>query len=334
MEDIRNAIAQMDQHEKDTEFLKRFLHLVIIGYTSNRDEMTKIVKSSPLVNTLLRILKGMGEQEEQLQTIITAILCVAGAMDKVREMVLRARNEGLKCGGNFIVWGEEQKRSEDMTNILQKSKEQQQQQQEQEITTTPGPEINKAVIIDEQIPLNFEELLNQMNQQENQIGMIPIEEKIIQSQLALKAKSPTIILEKYIFRFNNYFMNSQNSRRFGIIAEGAEIFNNIPISNKDFRAITYDEEDQPWITLEVDLREEIEHNTVRLFIGAEESPVIFMDVPKKMKIYLSPQETLASPLYFQIAKWAAGTGCSVELPIPMGRPCIKIQQRKHLKVTA
>ncbi|KAA6393223.1 MAG: hypothetical protein EZS28_011248, partial [Streblomastix strix] len=28
MEDIRNAIAQMDQHEKDTEFLKRFLHLV------------------------------------------------------------------------------------------------------------------------------------------------------------------------------------------------------------------------------------------------------------------------------------------------------------------
>ncbi|KAA6376691.1 MAG: hypothetical protein EZS28_027782, partial [Streblomastix strix] len=31
-------------------------------------------------------------------------------------------------------------------------------------------------------------------------------------------------------------------------------------------------------------------------------------------------ETLASPLYFEIAKWAAGTGCSVELPIPMGRP--------------
>ncbi|KAA6339791.1 MAG: hypothetical protein EZS28_052583 [Streblomastix strix] len=64
--------------------------------------MTKIVKSSPLVNTLLRILKGMGEQEKQLQTIITAILCVAGAMDKVREMVLRAQNEELKCGGNFI----------------------------------------------------------------------------------------------------------------------------------------------------------------------------------------------------------------------------------------
>ncbi|KAA6353928.1 MAG: hypothetical protein EZS28_050545 [Streblomastix strix] len=35
---------------------------------------------------------------------------------------------------------------------------------------------------------------------------------------------------------------------------------------------------------------------------------------------LSPSETLASPLYFEIAKWAAGTGCFVELPIPMGRP--------------
>ncbi|KAA6365329.1 MAG: hypothetical protein EZS28_039145 [Streblomastix strix] len=41
-------------------------------------------------------------------------------------------------------------------------------------------------------------------------------------------------------------------------------------------------------------------------------------------LQLSPQETIASPLYFEIAKWAAGTGCSVELPIPMGRPCIKI----------
>ncbi|KAA6318971.1 MAG: hypothetical protein EZS28_054876, partial [Streblomastix strix] len=34
----------------------------------------------------------------------------------------------------------------------------------------------------------------------------------------------------------------------------------------------------------------------------------------------SPSETLAPPLYFEIAKWAARTGCSVELPIPMGRP--------------
>ncbi|KAA6368448.1 MAG: hypothetical protein EZS28_036025, partial [Streblomastix strix] len=44
---------------------------------------------------------------------------------------------------------------------------------------------------------------------------------------------------------------------------------------------------QPWITFEIDLREEIEHNTVRLFIGSEESPIIFMDVPKKLKIYVA-----------------------------------------------
>ncbi|KAA6391647.1 MAG: hypothetical protein EZS28_012829 [Streblomastix strix] len=110
---------------------------------------------------------------------------------------------------------------------------------------------------------------------------------------------------------------------FGIIAEGAEIFNNIPISNKDFRAITYDEKEgtlrlgwlevfkwnyspkdtrQPWITLEVDLREEIEHNTVRLFIGAEESPVIFMDVPKKMKIYIGHDNQNQTSNKFQLFK--------------------------------
>ncbi|KAA6389439.1 MAG: hypothetical protein EZS28_015029, partial [Streblomastix strix] len=43
--------------------------------------------------------------------------------------------------------------------------------------------------------------------------------------------------------------------------------------------------------------------------------------------------TLASTLYFGITKWGAGTGCSIELPIPMGRPCIKIQNYA-LKVTA
>ncbi|KAA6358043.1 MAG: hypothetical protein EZS28_046430, partial [Streblomastix strix] len=93
-----------------------------------------------------------------------------------------------------------------------------------------------------------------------------------------------------------------------MIADGAEVFNNIPISNKDFRAITYDEKEgilrlgwlevfkwnyapkdsqQPWITFEIDLRDEIEYNTARLFIGSEESPIIFMDVPKKLKIYVA-----------------------------------------------
>ncbi|KAA6386835.1 MAG: hypothetical protein EZS28_017637, partial [Streblomastix strix] len=41
---------------------------------------------------------------------------------------------------------------------------------------------------------------------------------------------------------------------------------------------------------------------------------------KEIILQLSPQETLASPLYFEIAKLAAGTGCYVELPIPMCRP--------------
>ncbi|KAA6377259.1 MAG: hypothetical protein EZS28_027213 [Streblomastix strix] len=103
-------------------------------------------------------------------------------------------------------------------------------------------------------------------------------------------------------------MNSQNSRRFGFISVDAEIFNNIPISSKDFRAVTFDEKDgsirlgwhevsrwilpkldqiQQWFTYEIDLREEIEHNTIRLFIGAEEAPVIFIDVPKQVKIYIA-----------------------------------------------
>ncbi|KAA6368732.1 MAG: hypothetical protein EZS28_035739 [Streblomastix strix] len=56
-------------------------------------------------------------------------------------------------------------------------------------------------------------------------------------------------------------------------------------------------------------------------------------VIRSIFLQLSPKETPASPLYFEIVKWAVGTGCSVELPIPMGRPCIKIQ-KKALKVTA
>ncbi|KAA6356959.1 MAG: hypothetical protein EZS28_047513, partial [Streblomastix strix] len=47
---------------------------------------------------------------------------------------------------------------------------------------------------------------------------------------------------------------------------------------------------------------------------------------------LSPEEILASPLYFEIAKWAAVTRCSVELPIPMGRRCIKMQKESVQKI--
>ncbi|KAA6370846.1 MAG: hypothetical protein EZS28_033627, partial [Streblomastix strix] len=183
------------------------------------------------------------------------------------------------------------------------------EQKEKEKFMTQNPENNKATIFEEQVPINFEELLNQMNSQENQTGIITAEEKQAQSQLALQIKNLPNILEKGVFRINNYFINTQNSRRFGMIADGAEVFNNVPISNKDFRAITYDEKEgilrlgwlevfkqnnyapkdsqQPWITFEIDLREDIEHNTARLFIGSEESPIIFMDVPKKLKIYVA-----------------------------------------------
>ncbi|KAA6372508.1 MAG: hypothetical protein EZS28_031965, partial [Streblomastix strix] len=183
-----------------------------------------------------------------------------------------------------------------------------QKEKKKEKQITQNPENNKATIFEEQVPIYFEELLNQMNSQKTETVIITAEEKQTQSKLALQIKNPQKILEKGVFRINNYFMNTQNSRRFGMIADGAEVFNNIPISNKDFRAITYDEKEgilrlgwlevfkwnyspkdshQPWITFEIDLREEIEHNTARLFIGNEESPIIFMDVPKKLKIYVA-----------------------------------------------
>ncbi|KAA6376450.1 MAG: hypothetical protein EZS28_028023 [Streblomastix strix] len=522
MQDISNAIAQIDEHEKDTEFLKRFLHLVIIGYTSHRDEMTKIVKSSPLVNTLLRILKGMGEQEEQLQTIITAILCIVGALNMVREMAIRALNEGHKCGGDFIIFGETQKRMEELilsqtrsnrlvqmekqilsdemklydeeersydekmqqkeglvigafkdaiqtkdkqtrrdkernklirgdspydheilidvdykqkindsdsflgseskkhdhdrskkkdyqkdnkedekerrrkekekdkekkekeklkkekekmkekekekerykrdeqrkeeekirNKQLEKQQQQQQQQQQQLVSvyqkeqsqlkvneqlqlqqsksvpqTSQPPQLVKPDIIEDWKPINFDDLLIQMNQQENeQIPVITDAEIVKEAQLTLKTKVPTRVFENGVFRISCQFTKTLNSRRFGVHPAGTEVFSNIPISNKDFRAITYDEKDgvvrigwhelfrwnpvaknnQPrWISFELDLREEIEHNTVRLFIGSEESPIIFIDVPKKLRIYTAydfQPETTCSLKPFTIPK--------------------------------
>ncbi|KAA6310971.1 MAG: hypothetical protein EZS28_056216, partial [Streblomastix strix] len=51
------------------------------------------------------------------------------------------------------------------------------------------------------------------------------------------------IFEKAVFRVSNKYINSENSRRFGFIEVGAEVLNNIPITGKDFRAITYDEKE-------------------------------------------------------------------------------------------
>ncbi|KAA6381736.1 MAG: hypothetical protein EZS28_022737 [Streblomastix strix] len=115
-----------------------------------------------------------------------------------------------------------------------------------------------------------------------------------------------------------------NSRRFGFIAAGDEVLNNIPVAGKNFRAITYDEKEgiirlgwhevYRWIptkdekrkiTFEVDMRESIPQNTIRIFYGNEESPVIFINAPKKLKIYLA-HDNLARTKYenkiFEIPK--------------------------------
>ncbi|KAA6370169.1 MAG: hypothetical protein EZS28_034305 [Streblomastix strix] len=85
------------------------------------------------------------------------------------------------------------------------------------------------------------------------------------------------------------------------------------------------------VAMEVNMN--IRPHTLTFFCDNQEQPVSVINIPSSIRFILSPQETLASPLYFEIAKWAAGTGCSVEMPIPMGRPCIKIL-KKAIKVTA
>ncbi|KAA6387042.1 MAG: hypothetical protein EZS28_017428, partial [Streblomastix strix] len=159
-----------------------------------------------------------------------------------------------------------------------------------------------------QIPINIDDIIRQLNQQEKKPLILPFAEIEKQSAVPLLFKVPQKSIEKGIFRVSNLYSESQISRRFGIVAEGSGIFNNVPIIDQDFRAITVDDKDGiirlgwheqlkwdlalsdkslHWVTLEIDLREEMQHNTVRLFIGNEESPIIFVNVPKKLKIYLS-----------------------------------------------
>ncbi|KAA6356203.1 MAG: hypothetical protein EZS28_048270, partial [Streblomastix strix] len=38
------------------------------------------------------------------QTLITSLLCLIGALNKVKQMALQAHIEGRKCGGDFIIW--------------------------------------------------------------------------------------------------------------------------------------------------------------------------------------------------------------------------------------
>ncbi|KAA6356204.1 MAG: hypothetical protein EZS28_048269, partial [Streblomastix strix] len=93
--------------------------------------------------------------------------------------------------------------------------------------------------------------------------------------------------------------------RFGFIPVGDELLNNIPVPGKNFRAITYDEKEGSirlgwqelirWIptnkehriTFEIDLREGIPQNTIRIFHEYNESPILFINVPKQLKAYFA-----------------------------------------------
>ncbi|KAA6322298.1 MAG: hypothetical protein EZS28_054450, partial [Streblomastix strix] len=69
------------------------------------------------------------------------------------------------------------------------------------------------------------------------------EKEEVEETIPQKIKCSTQVFEKMIYRVNNQYFNSQNSRRFGLIAAGEEIKNNIPVPGKNFRAITYDEKE-------------------------------------------------------------------------------------------
>ncbi|KAA6402756.1 MAG: hypothetical protein EZS28_001714 [Streblomastix strix] len=94
------------------------------------------------------------------------------------------------------------------------------------------------------------------------------------------------------------------NQRFGFIAAEDEIMNNIPIPGKNFRAITYDEkegiirlgwmevfrwiptQDKYRITFELDLRDDVEQNTIRIFHETNEGPIVFVNVTKILKLYV------------------------------------------------
>ncbi|KAA6384603.1 MAG: hypothetical protein EZS28_019873 [Streblomastix strix] len=149
------------------------------------------------------------------------------------------------------------------------------------------------------------------------------EEQIEDQIIPLKPRLLGFMFEKRVFRVSNKFIDSMNSRRFGFIAAGEQALGNIPVPGKNFRAITYDEKggvirlgwlevfrwiptkDEYRITFEVDLRDDVPSNTIRIFHEYNESPIVFVNVPKKLKIYLA-HDNLARTKYenkiFEIPK--------------------------------
>ncbi|KAA6387227.1 MAG: hypothetical protein EZS28_017246 [Streblomastix strix] len=471
--EIRTSLGQIKDREKDLAFMKRLLHLIIIAYTSHQDEMNEIVKSTPLVDQLLHILKNMNATEENEQVIITAVLCSVGALDRLKQMVFLAQREGHTCGGDFIIWGDVNIKKEDQQQTNEKTKQiviqkkqknvaefksmqkseaifderwtkdkqnlialQKKMQQDindpkdrlnedlnqkdqegnlyGEQTGIPSDlndedkrmhqlndeiqtKVNKSNELSKDINTKESEKKNlssqnkklkkeidgikqasmineiiyqendskkekneskdkprgrsstgressddnkennkilekekekqkeqqkkqiekkeketpklgekeKMKQKESQIQKEKEKEKeeIIVETVPLRIKLKKFVFEKGIYRISNQYMNSQNSRRFGFIAEGDEIYGNIPIAGKTFRAMTYDEkggiirlgwtQQFRWIptkeehrmTFELDLRDDIPCNTIRIFYETQEGPTIFRNVPKRVKIY-------------------------------------------------
>ncbi|KAA6371123.1 MAG: hypothetical protein EZS28_033350 [Streblomastix strix] len=123
--------------------------------------------------------------------------------------------------------------------------------------------------------------------------------------MILKPRLLTLVFEKKVFKISNKFIGTENSRRFGFIPVGDAVLNNIPVPGKNFRAITYDEKEgvirlgweevfrwipsskeKKQIIFELDMRETIPHTAMRIFSESEESPILFVNIPKQLKIYV------------------------------------------------
>ncbi|KAA6403460.1 MAG: hypothetical protein EZS28_001014 [Streblomastix strix] len=522
--EIRVLIGQINEHEKDLVFMKRLLHLIVKAYTSHLDEMNEITQSTPLVDQLLHTLRNLTPKEENEQVIIAAVLCSVGALDQLKQMVFLAHREGRTCGGDFIIWGDVNIKTEDQLQTKEQTKQiviQKRQKNQAEINSLFQNETNvkdtyakdKQGMVNKQSQIQQEYALHQEKNDENQIkeqkmqesessdneqdknqkmqSMLEqlqskisqsnelkkdiqakqaekeqlnnqsnklekevsefkgalvhkknvgeviyfsskdkeeqkeqqkdkdrkkkhkineknsdmqnlddedyedviatgaesdgneketrklrkesekekkkesekekeklkdkekqikkeklnekqmdkqqqekdkakkikddqdvekeqekekekekyqqnqVEEEKMEEVIPLKTKLLKQIVEKGSYRINNEYFNSENSRRVGIIADGDEVLNNIPVPGKNFRAITYDEkggvirlgwlEVFRWVptqkkhrtTIELDLRDEVPYGTLRLFHETDESPILFINVPKRVKVYFA-----------------------------------------------
>ncbi|KAA6397545.1 MAG: hypothetical protein EZS28_006925 [Streblomastix strix] len=111
LDEIAKAITQINNYEKDPLFMQRLLQLIIACFKSHKDkQLNQLVNSTSLINKLLQILQTLGNQDENLQTIITALLSTLGAYSSVRTMAQESKDK--QRGGNFIVFGEMQTKQE------------------------------------------------------------------------------------------------------------------------------------------------------------------------------------------------------------------------------